>query len=319
MPHSAAAYFLVGPTASGKTAVAEALAHRLGAFVLSADSMLVYRGMDIGTAKPGPSERAGGRLRGIDLADPDEPFSTGRWLLAASNAFTQAAAEGRDVIVAGGTGLYVSALLRGLDAPPASAEIRAEVAAVFKAGGSAALAEKAEKLRPGSTAKIDSANPRRLARLVEILLGGGEVPHQTADREASGTGAAILAGLDFDPPALRERIAARAEAMFAGGALQREVEGLCAMHPGFENSTAGGGIGYAEALALVRGEMSADEALQRTIFRTTRLAKRQRTWWRKQASVQWVRGPADGSDVERAADDVAAIWKRHGKTPVVLP
>ena len=95
MPRRAAAYFLVGPTASGKTAVAEILARKTGAFVLSADSMLVYRGMDAGTAKPGPDERAEGRLRGIDLADPDEPFSVGKWLEEAARTFAEAESAGR--------------------------------------------------------------------------------------------------------------------------------------------------------------------------------------------------------------------------------
>ena len=129
MSGKASAYFLVGPTASGKTAVAEALARRTGAYVLSADSMLVYRGMDVGTAKPGPDERACGRLRGVDVADPDEPFSTGLWLEEAKRTFAEAEREGRDVIVAGGTGLYVSALLHGIDEPPAPPEVRAEVEA----------------------------------------------------------------------------------------------------------------------------------------------------------------------------------------------
>lgn len=319
MSAAAAAYFLVGPTASGKTAVAEALARRTGAFVLSADSMLVYRGMDVGTAKPGPGERAGGRLRGIDLAEPDEPFSAGRWLEAARDAFAEAEAEGRDVIVAGGTGLYVSALLRGVDEPPATPEIRAEAAALARDGGPAALAARAEALRPGSTDGVDTANPRRLARLVEILLAGGDPPRP---RGAMAPGAAAefpLAGLDFPPDALRARIGRRAAAMFAGGGLARETAALCAARPGFEKSTAGAGIGYAEALALLRGEISEEEAVQRTAARTRRLAKRQRTWWRTQAKVEWARGPEDGSDVERAANDVAAIWEKHGKTPVVLP
>ncbi|MBQ7667096.1 MAG: AAA family ATPase, partial [Kiritimatiellae bacterium] len=158
MSHRSAAYFLVGPTASGKTAVAEALARRTGAFVLSADSMLVYRGMDVGTAKPGPDERAEGRLRGIDLADPDESFSVGKWLAAAASAFAEAEAAGRDVIVAGGTGLYVGALIHGLDAPPASAAARAEAEAALASGGIAALAERIEAMSPGATADIDRTN-----------------------------------------------------------------------------------------------------------------------------------------------------------------
>ena len=319
MPRCSSAYFLVGPTASGKTAVAEILARRTGAYVLSADSMLVYRGMDVGTAKPGPDERAGGRLRGVDVVEADEPFSTGLWLVEAARAFDEAEAEGRDVIVAGGTGLYVSALLRGIDEPPAPPEVRAEVEAVAREGGVAALLSRIESLCRGAAAAVDVANPRRIMRLMEILLCGGRPPQKRGAAAPPAAAAAPMAGLEFPPDLLAARIERRAAAMFEGGALLREVEALCARRPGFATSTAGAGIGYAEALALLRGEITEGEAVERTAARTRRLAKRQRTWWRTQAAVEWARGPEDAADAERAARDVAAIWRKNGKTPVVLP
>ena len=107
----------------------------------------------------------------------------------------------------------------------------------------------------------------------------------------------------------------RARAMFEGGLLD-EVRALCERFPGFERSTAGAGIGYAEALAALRGEISVDEAVARTAQRTRRLAKKQRTWWRHQARVEWVRGPADEADVARAARDVRDLWRKHGKIPL---
>ena len=122
-------------------------------------------------------------------------------------------------------------------------------------------------------------------------------------------------GLDFPAEALNERIGRRARAMFEGGLLE-EVRGLCERFPGFERSTAGAGIGYAEALAVLRGGLSVDEAVERTALRTRRLAKKQRTWWRHQARVEWVPGPVDESDVPRAARDVLALWRKHGKVPV---
>ena len=122
-------------------------------------------------------------------------------------------------------------------------------------------------------------------------------------------------GLDFPAEALNERIERRARAMFEGGLLE-EVRGLCERFPGFERSTAGAGIGYAEALAVLRGGLSVDEAVERTALRTRRLAKKQRTWWRHQARVEWVSGPVDESDVPRAARDVLALWRKHGKVPV---
>ena len=324
-PHPAprhAAFLLVGCTAAGKTAVAHAIARETGALVLSADSMLVYRGMDVGTAKPTAAERAGVVLRGVDLADPDEPFSAGRWLESAREAAREAAEAGRDLVVAGGTGLYVSALLRGIDAREADPGRRAELEALLAREGTGALVARAESLSPGSTAAIDAKNPRRLVRLVEILEShaesSGSPAGGAAERsEAEGVGHAPLVGLDFPPDVLNARIERRARAMFEGGLLD-EVRALCERFPGFERSTAGAGIGYAEALAALRGEISADEAVARTALRTRRLAKKQRTWWRHQARVEWVRGPADEADVARAARDVRDLWSHYGKVPLSL-
>ena len=318
------AFFLVGCTASGKTAVAHAIARASGALVLSADSMLVYRGMDVGTAKPTAAERAGVVLRGVDLADPDEPFSAGRWLESAREAAREAAEAGRDLVVAGGTGFYVSALLRGIDTREADPGRRAELEALLAREGTGALVaraeSRAESLAPGSTAAIDAKNPRRLVRLVEILEShaesSGSPAGGAAERsEAEGVVHAPLVGLDFPPDVLNARIERRARAMFEGGLID-EVRALCERFPGFERSTAGAGIGYAEALAALRGEISVDEAVARTAQRTRRLAKKQRTWWRHQARVEWVRGPADEADVARAARDVRNLWSQYGKVPL---
>ena len=310
------AFFLVGCTAAGKTAVAHAIARESGAWVLSADSMLVYRGMDVGTAKPTAAERAGVVLRGVDLADPDEPFSAGRWLEEARAAEREAAAGGKDLIVAGGTGLYVSALLRGIDAPAAAPARRAELEELLAREGTEALVALAESLSPGSTATIDAKNPRRLVRLVEILEADAASASR-ADARAPASQDPVLVGLDFPPEALNARIERRARAMFEGGLLD-EVRALCGRFPGFERSTAGAGIGYAEALAALRGEISVDEAVARTALRTRRLAKKQRTWWRHQARVEWVRGPADESDVARAEREVRDLWRKHGKAPLAI-
>ncbi|MBQ9727949.1 MAG: tRNA (adenosine(37)-N6)-dimethylallyltransferase MiaA [Kiritimatiellae bacterium] len=325
-PSAFAAYFLVGCTASGKTAVAHEIARRTGALVLSADSMLVYRGMDVGTAKPTAAERAGVELRGVELSDPDEPFSTGRWLESARDALAEAAAAGRDVVVAGGTGLYVSALLHGLDTREADPARRAELEALLARGGVSALLKRAEALKPGATTRVDTRNPRRVLRLVEILESHAESAEFESHAESaewkshaefaeSAEGVPPLVGLDFPVETLNERIERRARAMFEGGLLD-EVRALTARFPGFEKSTAGAGIGYAEALAALCGELSVGDAVARTAARTRRLAKKQRTWWRHQARVEWVRGPADAVDAARAADDVLALWRKHGKTPV---
>ena len=307
------ALFLVGCTASGKTAVANAIARETGTLVLSADSMLVYRGMDVGTAKPTAAELSGVELRGVDLADPDEPFSAGRWLEAARTAFAEAAAAGRSVIVAGGTGLYVSALLRGLDTREADPVRRAELEAELKRDGVDAMLARIEAAKPGATAAVDAKNPRRVLRLAEIVLDRSHA--EGAEDESHAEGVEGLVGLEFPTGRLNERIERRARAMFEGGLLD-EVRRLCERFPGFEKSTAGAGIGYAEALAALRGEISVEEAIERTAARTRRLAKKQRTWWRHQARVEWVRGPADEADVARAARDVREAWRKHGETIV---
>ena len=323
-PPRHAAFVLVGCTAAGKTAVAHAIARESGAWVLSADSMLVYRGMDVGTAKPTAAEREGVVLRGVDLADPDEPFSAGRWLEEARAAAREAEAAGKDLIVAGGTGLYVSALMRGIDTPAATAERRAELEELLAREGAEALVARAEALSPGSTTAIDTRNPRRLIRLVEILESHAERCSHAESAEnaetldvARSASEPVLVGLDFPAEELNGRIERRARAMFEGGLLD-EVRALCGRFPGFERSTAGAGIGYAEALAALRGEIPTEEAIARTALRTRRLAKKQRTWWRHQACVEWVRGPADEADVARAARDVRDLWRKHGKAPLAI-
>ena len=310
-PRQRRAWILVGPTAAGKTAVSNELARRLGADVLSADSMLVYRGLDIGTAKPTRDEQQGLVLHGIDLAAPDERFSVGAWLAAAKKAFDSAEAAGRDLVVAGGTGLYINALLRGLDSPPADMEIlRPQIQARFEAGGVDALRAYAEQLSPGSVETLaDPDNPRRLTRLIEKLSAD---PASSAGRITCH--GHILAGLQVEPKILEIRIIRRIEKMFADGLLD-EVAALRHRYPAF-SETAGQGIGYAEAMAVLDGRMTREEAATRIALRTRHLAKRQRTWFRHQLEVDWVAGPEDARDVPRAADQVLEVWKRHGKTPV---
>lgn len=310
-----AAWVLVGATATGKTAVANLLARRLGADVLSADSMLVYRGLDVGTAKPSAADCAGLVVHGMDVVPPDEAFSTGRWLQAARAAFASAAARGRGMIVAGGTGLYVNALLRGLDAPPADAEQRRRLVALLEAGGVAALQAEAETREPGVLATVsDPENPRRLIRLIEQqIAGGGE---GRAPRAGVASTRQPVVGLSVEPVALASRIEARISKMFADGLLE-EVAALRQAWPRF-SETAGKGIGYAEAMAVLDGTLTREAAAARMAARTRRLAKRQRTWFRHQLDVVWVRGPDHARDVERAADEVMKQWREHGQTDVFI-
>lgn len=309
MPESHTALgILVGCTATGKTAVANEIARQTGAWVLSADSMLVYRGMDIGTAKPTSSELLGLTVFGMDLANPEEAFSVGAWLEHARTAFAAAEAAGRDLIVAGGTGLYVNSLLTGIDAPPADPELRARLTAELERDGAEALRLRAERLSPGSTTLLERGNDRRLIRLLECLESSFVPLRKYATLKTQP-----VVGLSFDREALQRRIEQRARAMFGQG-LVDEVSRLRKECPGFETSTAGKGIGYAEALAVLDGTMTQEQAIERTIIRTRQLAKRQTTWWRNQLTVEWIPGPVDASEVPAVAEKVLAFWRNHERT-----
>lgn len=299
MPH---AYILVGPTASGKSSVAQFLAEQAGAPVVSADSMNIYRGMDIGTAKPSDEERGSVDYFGIDLADPTESFSVGDWLKAVKPAFDRAP------IVAGGTGLYVKCLLAGLDDLPAANEelrARAEKMALPE------LQAEAKAVAPDAyEALADKENPRRLIRLLEH---GGVSKHWKTDLPK-------VVGLHIERDVLHKRIAARVDEMYAGGLIE-EARGLADLEL---SSTAQHAIGYAEAFAVLRGEMSGNEAKEKTVIRTRQLAKRQMTWFRNQLNVEWVdpakfsssaKASEDRPNVEKAADEISNVWK---KVPVAV-
>lgn len=280
---------IAGCTATGKSAVAQYIAERTGAAIISADSMLVYRGMDIGTAKPSPVERRGVAYIGIDCVDPGERFSAGDWLKCVE-AGVAALPQGTPLVVAGGTGLYIRALLEGLDAPPADAAARAVVRALFNDGGVAALraeiARRGVEVPPG-----DVGNPRRLMRALEKSM---------ATDGNRGPSSAIVPNarcflLEMDRDVLAARIEARARKMFDDGIVEeaRRIFG-----DGNASETAAGAIGYAEALAFARGEMTLEAAIERTAARTRQLAKRQRTWFRHQLAATPV--PVAPSDTPEA-------------------
>jgi len=296
------AYILVGPTASGKSSVAQFLAEQTGAPVVSADSMNIYRGMDIGTAKPTAAERGTVQYSGIDLADPTDPFSVGDWLAAVRPAFqcleNKMCGGSVSPIVAGGTGLYVKCLLAGLDPMPIADEalrVRAKKMSL------AALQTEARSVAPEAYEVLsDKENPRRLVRLIE---------NRGAPRTQKKELPAVI-GFHVEREVLLKRIAARIDQMYANGLIE-EARGLI----GLELSvTAQKAIGYAEAFAVLRGEMSEAQAKERTIIRTRQLAKRQMTWFRTQLNVEWI-DTAKFQTLEELAVEVSNVWK---KVPVAL-
>jgi tRNA dimethylallyltransferase len=288
------AYVLVGPTASGKSAVAQLLAEQTGASVVSADSMSIYCGMDIGTAKPPPNEQAAVSYYGIDCAAPTEAFSVGDWLNAVKPAF-----DGAVPVVAGGTGLYIKCLLQGLDDLPAADErLRAHAETMSRPDLQAA----AQAAAPDAyEALADKENPRRLIRLLEH---GGISRRWKRDLPP-------VIGLHVEREILHQRIAARVDAMYSGGLLD-EARGL--MEPDL-SATARHAIGYAEAFAVLRGELTEAQAKEKTVIRTRRLAKRQMTWFRHQLRVEWI-DTARFPTPEELAEKIYTVWDKDGAVPV---
>ncbi len=306
------AHVLVGPTASGKSAVALHLAQRARPPrpILSADSMTVYRGLDIGTAKPDAAERAAVPSFGFDLVDPDRTFSAGDYLEAIRAAAPAIAAGGAPPIVVGGTGLYVKCLTEGLDAAPSDPERRAAAEALLAAEGLAALQAATRALDPRQYARLrDPENPRRVVRAYELLASGHSLP--AAEERPKPK----IAGLRLPPDELRARIARRARQMFAYG-LVDEVRALRARFPAL-SETARHAIGYEEAGLVLDGAIAEEEAIRRTTLRTHQYAKRQMTWFRHQADVVWIDvGPRD--DTERLSGKVRQVWSLHGPAPLRL-
>jgi tRNA dimethylallyltransferase len=305
-------WFLVGPTASGKTAAAHRLALRLGADVLSADSMLVYRGLDIGTAKPDAAMRREVRYWGVDVADPGESFSAGRFRDVALEAFRAAEAAGRPLLVVGGTGLYIKALTHGLTptSPPDPAS-RARWERLFREEGVAGL-QRALRARSDQAfrAVADPGNPRRLIRALERLADGIV---ESSPAWAPPDAGPAMPGLVLPRPLLHARIEARVRRMYADGLLD-EVRRLLdsGMWPG---RTACQAIGYTEAAAVIRGEWGLEDAVAATAAATRRLAKRQMTWFRRQARVAWIEVD-EGMTADQVADAVGRVWDANGPVPV---
>jgi tRNA dimethylallyltransferase len=304
-------YFTVGPTAVGKSSIAHNLALRLGYEVLSADSMLIYKGMDIGTAKPSVHERDEVVYHGVDLTTPDREFSVWDYRQAALSAVAQAARRGNDVIVAGGTGLYIKALTQGLDPLPSSDRVlRAELEDLYAREGLQALQSRLKIESPRLYETLPSTdNPRRVIRALEWAAAGIREYPGGWGSQAGG----VVVGLTVERSLLHKRIYERVEMMYGNGLIE-EGERLLSSYP-VMSSTAGQAIGYAEVFDYIRGHCSQSEAMERTAVRTRRLAKRQMTWFRHQCRVSWVE--IDNMSCEAAADRVLSEWEKHGATEII--
>ncbi len=289
---------LSGPTASGKTAAALALARRHPLEIVNADSMQVYRGMDIGTAKPTAAERADVPHHLIDVADPDDDYSAGRFVADAEAAIRGILSRGRFPLVAGGTGLYIRALRRGLDPLPADPAVRALLSRRWDAEGGPALHAELAQVDPRAAAKIHPADKVRVIRALEIAAVAGRRPSELRVSWAGpGRYRVLFLALDPGREAMYGRIDRRVDAMFRAG-LVEEVAGLLARGYGPELKSMGA-LGYRHVAAhLLRG-VSLAETVAAMKRDTRRYAKRQMTWLLGEPDVRWI--PAD-SPVESASE-----------------
>lgn len=288
---------ILGPTASGKSGLAMRLAERLDNIELvSVDSMQVYRGMDIGTAKPTREEQAMVRHHLIDIADPADGFTVSHFQQAWREVAADIAARGATPILVGGTGLYLRSVIDALEIPGQFPEVRVELDA--RADDPQSLHEQLVGLDPVAASRIDPLNTRRLTRALEVTIGSGR------PFSAFGPGlteypdiAFRLLGLEMDSDLLNERIYARYDLQMERGFL-REVEDLLDRGRPI-GRTARQALGYRELLGHIEGDIDLDEALEGAKVRTRRFARRQMKWYRRDPRIRWV--PVDGTPAAAAA------------------
>ena len=282
---------LAGPTASGKTGLAVEVALRLGAEILSADSQQLYRGLDVGTAKPTPGERAAAPHHLLDLVEPGEGMDAARWAALADDAIRAIAGRGRVPLVVGGTGLYLRALLHGVvEAPGRDPVLRARLEADAERFGRAALHARLAEVDPGAAARIRPNDLVRVIRALEIAEGGRTQSDLFAEhRFAPRRYRYRLLALDVPRPELHRRIEARARAIAAGGIVEEARALVARFGPALPKLP----IGYVDAVACARGEIDVAELARRIAADHRRYARRQLIWLRRERDLEWLSPPVD--------------------------
>lgn len=291
LPPALDCWYLTGPTAAGKTAVGLELAERIGAEIVSLDSMAVYQGMDIGTAKPSAADRGRVPHHLLDLVPPSEDFSLSEYLDAAHAAIAAIRGRGKEVLFVGGTPLYLKSLLRGVyQGPPADWEFRRQIEAELAHVGIEALHQRLAILDPLLAAKLHPNDKRRIIRALEVFRFTGEpLSHQQKQFDEGRLAAKCkVFSLAWQRRELHRRIEARVESMFAAG-LVDEVRALLAKY-GQLSRTAGQAVGYREVMEYLSGRAAASknalaECQEQVKARTRQFARRQETWYRSLSEI----------------------------------
>lgn len=281
---------ICGPTASGKTALSIALAKAFDGEVVSADSMQIYRRMDIGTAKPTREEMDGVPHHMLDVAEPGEAYSVSRYVEEATACVEDILARGKLPIVCGGTGLYIDGLIRGTDYQPAGTNngIREQLEGEWEAQGAEQMMARLAAADPDSAARLHLSDKRRILRALEVYLATGETitVHNARTKAIPPRYEAVMIGLNTEPrQILYDRIDRRVGIMLEQGLLQ-EVQSL--LEDGLLEGTAAQAIGYKELLAYFRGEMTLETAADLIRQKSRNYAKRQLTWFRRDERVKWI-------------------------------
>lgn len=285
---------IAGPTATGKTGLSVAVAEALDrdgvhAEIISADSRQVYRGLDIGTAKIAPAARRGIPHHGLDLVDPDEPFTLANYAADARAALGGIAERRGLAILVGGTGLYLRAVARGLDtaALPADPDVRARLEAELVSDGLEPLVARLRSIAPSRATTVDLRNPRRVVRALEIAELAGDIPTP----QFSGYGGPVgWIGLDVERARHRDWIERRAREQFAAGLID-EAKVLRERFP--DDLPAFSAIGYREAWSVLDGRATVADATAADAQRNVAFARRQRTWFRSERDIEWLDAAAD--------------------------
>lgn len=294
---------IVGPTAVGKSAVAMTIAESLGAEIVSADSRQIYRGLDVGTAKPTPAERRRVRHHVVDVADPDERFDAARFRTLALTAIADAATRGRPVVVCGGTGLYVRALRHGLfEGPGAVPELRAALYERERRVGPGTLHADLAAVDATAATRLHPHDTVRIVRALEVLrvtgrpISAWQEDHAFADASVD----MLVLGCERPREELHARIAARCRVMLDDGLID-EIRALWSRGYGPDLPTMDS-VGYREMGAYLLGTLDFEAAFEAFTRATRRLAKRQCTWWRSDPTIHWLHPDRDAPALlERAA------------------